>query len=233
MTDDELDRLIKEAVCRYGETFIDESTLDYTPHQFSRRFERRMNAMIRRGYVCTINRRLPLKRQIRNMWIVAFIAVMTVVITGAGIRAQNYFETHTSRSHSDIRYTLCSDSPADMSVEYKITKGMEDFTLTEEGKLIGENYYVYESPDYILYFTQYDKNGYDVAVNTEGYELEEIEVNLNHGFYVDMWKMGCTYLSWERGDYIFEISMDSRTSSRVNIDKDAQIEMAESVRLAE
>ena len=81
----------------------------------------------------------------------------------------------------------------------------------------------FKNNDYI-FFNQYVKSEYDVNINTENRPLEYIEINGNDGYIVDLGNNEY-YLSWENGDYIFDITG--------NIGKSALIDVANSVQKVE
>ena len=75
--------------------------------------------------------------------------------------------------------------------------------------------------------TDYDGNdeqAFDVNVNTEDRTMEYIEINGCDGFIVDI-SNEVSYISWDNGEYIFEISG--------SIGKNELISVAETVQKAE
>ena len=74
-----------------------------------------------------------------------------------------------------------------------------------------------------IYFSQNVKSAFDVNVNTEDHTMEYIEINGCDGFIVDI-SNEVSYISWDNGEYIFEISG--------SIGKNELISVAETVQKA-
>lgn len=84
--------------------------------------------------------------------------------------------------------------------------------------------YEYEKDDKYIIFSQYSKKSFNVMVDTENQVMEYITVNGKEGYIIRL-DDDSYYISWDNGDYIFDIEG--------NIGKNQLIEIAETVKKAE
>lgn len=82
----------------------------------------------------------------------------------------------------------------------------------------------YENGDKYIIFTQYVKQSFNVMVDTENQPMEHINVNGCEGYIIQLDDVSF-YISWDNGDYIFDIEG--------NIGKDELINVVETVHKAE
>ena len=115
--------------------------------------------------------------------------------------------------------------------KYEITADMSDFELVDFREYISDCEYTYENENCTIYFTQYIKEYYDIAINTEGYDIETIYIDGCEGFYVNMYNQNGQILGWDNGDYVLSILV--LCNDNYEFSKDKLIDIANSVQKVE
>lgn len=228
MTDLEFEQYITSVIKEYGENYIDEALIDNTPHKFSREFERKMDILMGKSHK-------KIKITPKRLLIAITAALLAVFIMAMSVSAvreafinffMNIFDTNTVvQSVEDM------DAPLDFTDKYEITADMSDYEIVDFGESIFRREYTYENENCTIYFTQYIKEYYDIAINTEGYGIETIYINDNEGYYVDMYNQSGQIISWDNGDYI--LSILAFCDSGFDFSKDKLINIANSVQKVE
>lgn len=228
MTDLEFEQYITSVIKEYGENYIDEALIDNTPHKFSREFERKMDILMGKSHK-------KIKMTPKNLLIAVTAALLAVFIMAMSVSAvreafinffMNIFDTNTVvQSVEDV------DAPLDFINKYEIMSDMSDYEIVDFGESIFRREYTYENENCTIYFTQYVKEYYDIAINTEGYGIETIYINDNEGYYVDMYNQSGQIISWDNGDYILSILVFC--DSGFDFSKDKLINIANSVQKVE
>lgn len=228
MTDLEFEQYITSVIKEYGENYIDEALIDNTPHKFSREFERKMDILMEKSHKKI---RITPKRLLIAIT-AALLAVFIMAMSVSAVREafinffMNIFDTNTVvQSVEDM------DAPLDFNDKYEITVDMSDYEIVDFGESIFRREYTYENENCTIYFTQYVKEYYDIAINTEGYGIETIYINDNEGYYVDMYNQSGQIISWDNGDYILSILVFC--DSGFDFSKDKLINIANSVQKVE
>ena len=202
MTDLEFERYITSVIKEYGANYIDEKLIDNTPHKFSAEFERKMNILMGKSSK-------KIKITPKKFIIVVTAALLAVFMMAMSVSAvretfikflMDIFDTHTVVQSVDY-----VSAPLDFGDKYEITADMSDYELTNFSEDIFSREYTYESENSTIYFTQYIKEYYDIAINTEGYNMETIYVNGCEGYYVNMYNQDGQIISWDNGDYVMSI----------------------------
>lgn len=197
-------------------------------HKFSRRFEIKMKSLIRYGY------REPVyyhKFTVKRLLICVTAALIAAVVMAFSVTAvrdffKNFF-IEVFGTHTTVQ-TFSDNINAPTSIEdvyiIDVPNGFEIIYKDEIFEWSTFICYEYSKDDYYIFFNQYVKSKYDVNVNTEDRPLDYVEINGNDGYIVDLGNNEY-YISWDNGDYIFDITG--------NISKDELIEAANSVQKAE
>ncbi|MCM1062683.1 MAG: DUF4367 domain-containing protein [Eubacterium sp.] len=187
-----------------------------------------MKKLIRHGYRETVhNRKITVKRLFVCIT-AALIAAVVMAFSVGAVRDffKNFFMevfgTHTTvQTFSDninvpisIKDVYMIDMPNGFDMVYKDE-------IFEWSPFIA---YIYRKDDDYISFNQFLKSEYDVDINTENRPLDYIEINGNDGYIVDLGNNEY-YISWDNGDYIFDVTG--------NIGKTALIEIANSVQKVE
>ena len=197
-------------------------------HRFSRKFERKMKRLIRYG--CnepTHYHKITVKRLFVCITVALFAAIVMAFSVGA---VRNFFKNffmEVFSTHTTVQtFSENINAPASIEDVY-IIEVPNGFDIVYKDEIFELTAYVhheyFKNNDYI-FFNQYVKSEYDVNINTENRPLEYIEINGNDGYIVDLGNNEY-YLSWENGDYIFDITG--------NIGKSALIDVANSVQKVE
>ena len=197
-------------------------------HKFSRKFEMKMKKLIRYG--CnepTHYHKITVKRLFVCITVALFAAVVMAFSVGA---VRNFFKNffmEVFSTHTTVQtFSENINAPASIEDVY-IIEVPNGFDIVYKDEIFELTAYVhheyFKNNDYI-FFNQYVKSEYDVNINTENRPLEYIEINGNDGYIVDLGNNEY-YLSWENGDYIFDITG--------NIGKSALIDVANSVQKVE
>lgn len=212
MTERQFDLFLEKTIKNFGDEYIDFSEDTIMQHTFSKEFENKMKKLIRQQksfYFPMI--KTPLRRIITIM-ITAAIVLSTMVMSVTAIReAFIHFITEIFDTHTEVQTIPDDTAPERFEDIYTITTIPEGFVITFQN----DNYSAtpiliteYRNGQKRIIFSQYIKSKYDINVNTEGYEMIQIDINGNEGFMIDMGDD--IYIAWDNGDYIFEI--DSNVS---------------------
>ena len=229
MTNNEFDVIISNVIKENISTYIPESELDYTPHNFSTRYRRKMNRLI--GKPSYSLRNITPKKLITILTaaiIAACVASMSIsAVREAFIRfITEFFETHTI-----VKPVAEDNAPLEFIEKFEITADMSDYELLDQSEDMFDREFIYVNEHYVIQFTQSIKEYYKTALNTEGYVMESINVNGNEGFYLNMYNQYGKSLTWDNGDYILSIFVTY--DSEHNFSKDELITLAKSVQKAE
>lgn len=197
-------------------------------HKFSRRFERKMKKLIRYGYRELVRYHKVTVKRLFICITAALIAAVVMALSVGAVRDffKNFFMevfgTHTTvQTFSDN-----INAPASIEDVYMIDvpNGFDIIYRDEIFEWSPFIAYIYRKDNEYIFFNQFLKSEYDVNVNTENRPLDYVEIDGNDGYIVDLGNNEY-YISWDNGDYIFDISG--------NISKDELIEVANSVQKVE
>lgn len=228
MTDREFDLLLEESIKMFGDQYIDipEEAWSYT-HEFSPKFEKRMQKLIRqqrRFYYPLV--KTPIRRLVTiAVTVIIALSVLTMSV-GALRNAFFQFLTEVFHTHTTVMSSETDDSPTDFRDVYEPTELPDQFELIQKNDSFVDIPYlllIYKKDDQYIIFHQWLKSRYDIAINTEQDKADPIEINGFEGFMLNTG--GNCVITWDNGDYIFEIV--------ANIGKDALISLAESVQKVE
>lgn len=194
-------------------------------HIFSEEFEKKMWKLIYGNKFHTVHRTTK-----RRIFTYIMVAIIAAVITACSVEPlREFFKKFFMEvfgTHTTVQYIEDDEVPDFIEDIYMITTPT-DFELTYQDKvnewspLVG---WEYRQDNYYIFFTQYVKSKYDIDVNTENHKLEYIEINGNDGYIIDLGNNEY-YISWENGDYVFDIIG--------NIDKKELVFVANSVKKVE
>lgn len=228
MTEREFDLLLEESIKMFGDQYIDipEEAWSYK-HEFSPRFEKRMQKLIRqqrRFYYPLI--KTPVRRLVTiAVTVVIALSVLTMSV-GALRNAFFRFLTEVFSTHTTVMSSETDGSPTDFLDVYEPTKIPDEFELAQKSDPTTETIYLslyYKKNDQYIIFRQWVKSEYDTDINTEQNKAEPIEINDFEGFVLNTG--GNCVITWDNGDYILEIIS--------NIGKDALMPVAKSVQKVE
>jgi len=197
-------------------------------HRFSRKFERKMKKLIRHGYSEPVHYN---KITVKRLFICITAALIAAVIMAFSVGAvRDFFKNFIMEmfgTHTTVQTLLDNiNVPTSIDDVYMINvpNGFDIVYKDDIFEWSSFICYEYYKNDYYIFFTQYLKSEYNVNINTENRPLNYVEINGNCGYVVDLGNNEY-YISWDNGDYIFDITG--------NIGKNALIEIANSVQKVE
>lgn len=212
-------------------------------HKFSRSYRRKMKELWRRSR-CALRcggglrfdkvplekgsfKKVSLKRLFTYALIAALLAALTSLSAGAARELFKKFFMTSFDTHTVVRSADYENAPETIEDIYVITNIPNELELTYKDD-ITENSpsicYDYSKDDLTMFYVQSVKKYYNSGVNTENHPMSYIEINGYEGYIIDMGDNNY-YISWDNGDYIFDIMG--------NIGKNSLIEAAESVQKVE
>lgn len=225
MTEKEFDTLIKRAIAEHIDDYIPESEIDYTPHKFSKEFEAKMNKLMGKP---STTRRITHKKMITYIAVAIVAASMITLSVGAVREAFIRFITNIFQTHTDVRSVTDNNAPLDFSDKYEITSDMSEFKHIGTSEDVFTREYIYQNEHCIIIYNQYIKEYYNVTENTEGYDMEVIDVNGSEGYYIDLLDLYSKRIAWDNGDYVFSISVTY--DETYQFDENKLFEIANSVK---
>ena len=201
-------------------------------HTFSKKFERKMKKLIKQGYSKPAKHHKITPKRLFVCITAALIAAVIMIFSVGAV--WNYFRNffmEKFNTHTIVKSVENNNAPLDFSDIYEITTDMPNFELLDLSEDIFDREYIYINEHCTIQFTQSIKEYYKIAVNTDGYEMEEIIINGYDGFYVNMYNHYGKSVTWDNGDYILSIFVSYDTE--YDFSKDELITLAESVQKVE
>ena len=171
MKNKEFEMMLIDVIREYGANYIELPEGKYDkPHEFSARFEKKMQRLIRKErqfYFPLV--KTPIRRAVTV--ILTLIAVLTATVMSVGALREPFvhfimeiFDTHTRVQSLDYE-----NVPMFIDTLYEITELPEGMELTEsEGidEYAASVFQEYRNETGYIYFNQYAKNSYKQNVNT-------------------------------------------------------------------
>lgn len=197
-------------------------------HKFSRKFERKMKRLIRYG--CnepTHYHKITVKQLFVCITVALFAAVVMAFSVGAVRDFFKNFFMEVFGTHTTVQtFSENINAPTSIDDVYMIDMPNGFDTVYEDEIFVWSvcAHYEYQKDTDYIFFNQYIKSKYDVNINTENRSLDYIEINGNDGYIVDLGNNEY-YISWDNGDYIFDITG--------NVGKNTLIDIANSVQKVE
>lgn len=194
-------------------------------HKFSPEFEKKMRRLINRRnkpYYRIIN---TVGKRVACIAVIILVASSVTVMSVEALRnTVTDFFVSIYEKFSTVQSVDDDVSPKTIEDIYEITYDLNGFTIDYEDYNEYSRYITYIKDDIVIYYEQYTKEMYDENVNTEDAEISTLIINGHEAIYFQDNNQYYN-LIWDNGYYI--ISLGS------NIGKDALIEIAESVQIAE
>ena len=223
MSESKFERALSEYMCGEGEALMLEN--EDIAHEFSLKFEKRMEKLINR-------RKKPYFRMINTVGKrVACIAACAFIVSSASLMSVDAvreaflgFVLNIFEDHSDISFQEDDKHPDTIQDIYEITYDISGFHIDFEDEGDKSRTIVYTNNNNEITFMQYTQKSFNLGINTEDTELMHIDVN---GFDAIYYCDNHNYhtLIWDNGQYIFYISS--------NLPEKETISVAESVKKVE
>lgn len=230
MTENQFEELLKRSIKTYGAGYIEIPEEMWKPHTFSKKFERRMQRLIRREqsfYFPLV--RTPLRRVI-TILVTALVALTVMAMSVSAIRnAVIGFISDVFDTHTEVWVDSDEQAPETLEELYEITEIPEGFQLAYADVTDNMNESIYVNGKNYFYFRQYTKWSYIVNQDTENDDMQQITVNGCKGFLIDYKNGYC--LTWDEGEYVFVIEVV--LSEKDILNKESVELMANSVRKVE
>lgn len=216
-----MDTQLKKAFEETLEARIISTVPDMPDHRFSLQFERKMKRLAGGG--------APKKLTVRRLFICVTAALIAAVLAASSVGAvRDFFKrffTETFSTHTAVQSADTAEAPETIEAVYTIDvpEGFETEDEFVSDIFCNTVYRNKENNEYII-FNQNIRSAFDIYVNTENQTMEYVEINGCDGFIVDI-GIDEAYISWDNGEYVFEISG--------NIGKSELIIISETVQKAE
>lgn len=216
-----MDTQLKKAFEETLEARIISTVPDMPDHRFSPQFERKMKRLASGG--------APKKLTVRRLFICVTAALIAAALAASSVSAvRDFFKrffTETFSTHTAVQSADTAEAPETIEAVYTIDvpEGFETEDSFVSDIFCNTVYRNKENNEYII-FNQNIRSAFDIYVNTENQTMEYVEINGCDGFIVDI-GIDEAYISWDNGEYVFEISG--------NIGKSELIIIAETVQKAE
>ena len=219
------DEMLREAVVRADIRELEAMPADHEiEHEFSKRFERRMGKLIRRGKTGSPVGAIAFLRRHMVAFVAAIIILFASAMSVSAVRAAVFefiTEVYEKFTHMFFEESPPSQESSDEFIVRRPSFIPEGFELVSE-KTAGPVLLVYEKgSDYISY-SQQRVEDVSMDINTEGAELEELEFKgLPAKYYSNQ---GVQNLLWYDDEYLYMVSS--------TLDRDTVFRIAESVETA-
>lgn len=218
------DKLYKAFEITAIERIIDKIP-DMPDHKFSKKFEKKMDKMIKYGYIEPAHYR---KITLKKLFFCITAALIATLITVFSIDAvQEFFKKffmEKFQTYTTVRSADIENSPENIYGDYTISVP-NGFELKNEIKTDIFYKYVYQTSEKDQIFLNiWVKSVYNSDVNTEDRDLKYININDSEGYIIDLGNDEY-FISWDNGNYIFDLTG--------NIGESALIESAKSVQKVE
>ena len=216
-----MDKQLKKAFEETLEARIISTVPDMPDHRFSPQFERKMKRLAGGG--------APKKLTVRRLFVCVTAALIAAALAASSVSAvRDFFKrffTETFSTHTAVQSADTAEAPETIEAVYTIDvpEGFETEDEFVSDIFCNTVYRNKENNEYII-FNQNIRSAFDIYVNTENQTMEYVEINGCDGFIVDI-GIDEAYISWDNGEYVFEISG--------NIGKSELISVAETVQKAE
>ena len=195
-------------------------------HIFSKRFEKRMDNLVKRRskpYYMMIN---TAAKRVACMVGIILIASFTTVMSVASFREAfksfivNTFEKFSIVRSNDNDNSICPETVDNLyciSNEY-----LTDYSIVYTEKTTISYSIDYENSNgAFIGFNQYTKKHFDIGINTEDVQTTTIDLNQHEAiFYTD--NHNYNHILWDNGDYIIFISSNISKDELINIAKSVQ-----------
>lgn len=216
-----MDTQLKKAFEETLEARIISTVPDMPDHRFSPQFERKMKRLAGGG--------ASKKLTVRRLFICVTAALIAAALAASSVSAvRDFFKkffTETFSTHTAVQSADTAEAPETIEAVYTIDvpDGFETEDAFMSDIFCNTVYRNKENNEYII-FNQNIRSAFDIYVNTENQTMEYVEINGCDGFIVDI-GIDEAYISWDNGEYVFEISG--------NIGKSELIIISETVQKAE
>lgn len=218
------DEMLREAVVRADIRELEAMPADHEiEHEFSKRFERRMGKLIRRGKTGSPVGAIAFLRRHMVAFVAAIIILFASAMSVSAVRAAVFefiTEVYEKFTHIFFNESRSSQDAADGFSIYEpayIPEGFKLVNKNTDGLVLLE----YEKENDFISYSQQCLENVSININTEGVKLEELEFKgLPAKYYSNQ---GVQNLIWYDDKYMYMVSS--------TLDRDIVFKIAESVEI--
>lgn len=212
---------------------IAEYEKDLEDYEFSRRFERKINRLIKSmsgGRLVFYGRSIPLRKLVQAALLVVILAVLATAAYAA--ISWSSFRVDSYDIYSLVKKTDISDAPLTLEERYEIGADLSGYNseiLLDDDFMIYISYIDRYNTNKSFEFFQMTKSSFNEnRLDTESFlqAPSAIDVNSCTGIYFQS-RNGSHYVLWDNGDYFIKIFASNEFS------KDELISICDSVQKAE
>lgn len=168
------------------------------------------------------SRRMSFTRRVQLFLLVVLCAVL---IAGCGIAIINYFSNGFSgKVYDDNTWITAEDiesSPQTIEREYTLSTVPDGFEISEKATNSAETHILYKNSksNDVLIFNQCVKRSYEIHLNTEHNQIEEIDICGFGGIGIDFGGAGKnrSIVIWNSSDYILELQGNFTKSELIDL----------------
>ena len=184
---------------------------DLETHEFSHRFEKRMNKLIKRlggGSFVLFGSRIPLRKAVQLVFIIMILAVLTAATYA--IIHWGSFNVEEYDIYSLLNVTDISDAPLTLEERYEIRADLSEYdyeVIVDNNSMVTISYTnLYQKNKYFDFSQRTKKKLENKRINTENAAQKPttIEVNGCIGLYIQMLQ-GEQLILWDNGSYFIEV----------------------------
>ncbi len=204
----QFDAMLEETFAEFGDDYITVPADVQKPHVFSKRFERKMQKLMRHKWSLYFSSvRLPVEKA-SAVLVLALLSLMMQAMGDPSVH--NQYPGFITAMHTNYVYVIAEsdeDAPETIETFYDLTGIPEGFAATEN--ILTE----YRHMEFInpekhidIRFSQRAKSQLSVRVNGEKSPMRRALVNGHNGYFIEE-PSGNYLLMWDDDDYIFYIDI--------------------------
>ena len=172
-------------------------------HFFSLSHRRRMKQLFNNGTEYSAKSERRHKKKIPAV-AVTLIVILSLLITAAGAAYFIHgFGFKKESDHTVVFTTDTGDAPETIVYVYSPTYLPDGFEAETIESYDLTSTHLYRKGNDVIDITQQTKPDFSGNYNTEGYEIERVDINGHEGFKIDF--INSRMYVWDNGDYIFDI----------------------------
>lgn len=206
----------KSALENTMEKQIAEYENDLETYEFSHRFEKRMNRLIKSmGSFVFSGHRIPLRKAVQLSFVIPILAVLAVAVYA--VISWSSFKVEEYDIFALLNVTDISDAPLTLEERYEIgtdLSGYKSEIFVYDDFMIGISYTDLNNTDKDFAFIQMTKDSLqNLRIDTENalQKPTSIEVNGSDGLYIQ-YSSGSHFIFWDNGNYFIYIHASSEFS---------------------
>ncbi|MBO6230889.1 MAG: DUF4367 domain-containing protein [Ruminiclostridium sp.] len=211
---------------------------DMPKHRFSAGYKRRKRALIK-AYRRSQKNHTELSytpprvhTKLKYLWLAIILACVLVLTGFVFMYFSDGFKGKVYHDHTNLFAVNTEGCPTSIEKVYELSVLPEEYKLcdTNKGYSVAEKVYKNNAGEKII-IRQFVKSEFNIALNTEGYEIVETKVNWHDAIYIDFntkGKVGALVI-WDSKDYILELCADLSLEEVLNMARDIDSEVSANI----